>query len=139
MMCNFFSFVTKPDGNPNERFFFDWAQRVEHKHKDCDSHSRICKFYALDEDKCNKYEYNPLTGVLTVDQINNEIDDRVQVEAWCEKLDWKKIVQPLIVKPIINPFEIEVGEVTDEVIEKLHQWISVWDSVWDSVRDSVRA
>ena len=124
-MCNFFSFVTQPDERPNERFYFDWMNRVERNHEDCDSHSTICKRFNLDEDKSNKYEYNPLTKVLTVDQINNELDDRLQVEAWCEQLDWKRIVAPLIVKPIVHPLEIEAGEVTDEVIDLLKQWASV--------------
>ena len=146
-MCNFFSIVTKPDTRPNERFYFNWERRVDRNHADCDSHSIICKEYNLSEDKCNKFEYNPLTGELKVDQINNEIDDRVQVGGWCESLNFKKIVQPLIIKPIINPFEIEAGEVTDEVIEKLKEWdsvkasvkASVWDSVGNSVMASVKA
>ena len=146
-MCDFFSIVTNPDSKPNERFYFDWAQRVDRKHQDCDSHSTICKFYALDEDKCNKYEYDPLTAVLIVDQINNDIDDRVEVEAWLEQLDWKRIVEPLIVKEIVHPLKIEAGEVTEEVIEKLHHWASVrasvgasvWDSAWASVGASVWA
>ena len=138
-MCNFFSIVTKPDTRPNERFYFNWERRVDRNHADCDSHSIICKEYNLSEDKCNKFEYNPLTGELKVDQINNEIDDRVQVGGWCESLNFKKIVQPLIIKPIINPFEIEAGEVTDEVMEKLKEWDSVWAPVWDSVWVSVKA
>ena len=125
-MCDFFSLVTNPNTRPAERFYFDWAQRVERDHEDCDSHSTICKFYALNEDMCNKYEYNPLTGVLVVDQINSEVDDRVQVHDWLDKLDWQRIVKPLIIKPIVNPFEIEAGDVTDEAIEKLHEWASVW-------------
>ena len=138
-MCNFFSIVTKPDTRPNERFYFNWERRVDRNHADCDSHSIICKEYNLSEDKCNKFEYNPLTGELKVDQINNEIDDRVQVGGWCESLNFKKIVQPLIIKPIINPFEIEAGEVTDEVIEKLKEWDSVKASVKASVMASVWA
>ena len=138
-MCDFFSIVTMPDARPGERFYFDWMNRVERNHEDCDSHSTICKRFSLDEDKSNKYEYNPLTKVLTVDQINNRVDDRLQVEAWCEQLDWKRIVAPLIVKPIVHPLEIEAGEVTDEVIDLLKQWASVRASVGASVWDSVWA
>jgi hypothetical protein len=97
----------------------------------------ICKFYGLDEDDCNKYEFNPLTKMLTVDQQNSGIDDRVQVEKWCLGLDWKKIIEPLIVKPIINPFELEPQEGTEQDIEDLKNWDSVWASVWASVGASV--
>ncbi len=48
--------------------------------------------------------------------------------------------EPLIVKPIVNPFELpEVEQVTDEQIDWLKDWASVWDSVGASVWDSVWA
>jgi hypothetical protein len=28
----------------------------------------------LDEDRCNKYEYNPLTKVFNIDKINSSVD-----------------------------------------------------------------
>jgi len=142
-MCEFFSFVTEPEGRGNERFYFNWDQRKEDLTGEYDSHSTICKYFKLKEDNCNKYEYNPLTKELQIDQINSDVDDSVQVEAWVEKLNWKKIIKPLIIKPIIHPFRDipEVEQVTEEHIEWLKDFIRVWASVgasvWDSVRDSV--
>ena len=83
-MCEFFSFVTEPEYHGGQRFYFDWQYRKEHL-KDypqpSDSHSSICKFYGLNEDKCNKYEYNPLTKVFEVDNIGSSgIDDRIQAQ-----------------------------------------------------------
>ena len=143
-MCEFFSFVTEPEGRGNERFYFNWDQRKEDLTGEYDSHSTICKYFKLKEDNCNKYEYNPLTKELQIDQINSDVDDSVQVEAWVEKLNWKKIIKPLIIKPIIHPFRDipEVEQVTEEHIEWLKDFIRVWASVgasvWDSVWASVR-
>ena len=140
-MCEFFSIVTEPEGRGGERFYFKWTQRNKDSSGEFDSHSTICKHYKLDEDVCNKYEFNPLTKEFEVDRINSEVDDRVQVEEWVNNLDFKKVVKPLIVKPIIHPFNdvSEVEQVTEEHIKWLKEYISVWDSVGASVRASVRA
>ena len=143
-MCQYFSLVTSPEDRPGERFYFDWSYRKDNLAKnDADHHDHIIGYYNLDDKKCNKYEYNPLTKDFTIDGQNSTIDDRVQVEEWLHSVNWKRIVKPLVIKPIINPFEMPaVGEVTDEHIQWLHEWASVWDSVrasvWDSVRASVR-
>lgn len=137
-MCNFFSFCTEPEKHGGKRYYFDWKQRTSLKLGDYDTHSGICKHYGLDEDICNKYEYNPLSGKLVVDQINSDVDDRVQAEEWVRSLDWKRVVEPLIIKPIVNPFDLDAPPVGEEQIELLRKWASVWDSVlWDSVRTSV--
>ena len=169
-MCKFFSFVTEPEGHGGRRFYFDWDYRKYHLvGEDCaDSHSSICTHFGLSEDKCNKYEYNPFTRNFVVDQINSNIDDKAQVEEWVNALDFKRIVEPLIVKPIINPFSIAPTEAPGaEQIRLLKEWAnvyasvgahvwasvganvyarvrdsvgaSIWDSVWDSVEDSVGA
>ena len=114
--------------------------------------SHICAYYLLNEDRCNKYEYNPLTKAFTVDQINSNRDDSEAAEKWANRQDFKKIVEPLIVKPIVNPFGLpKVEQVTDEQIGWLKVWASVrasvrasvgasvWNSVGDSVWDSVWA
>ena len=145
-MCNFFSFVTEPDSHGGERFYFDWNYRKDHLKDDpqpSDSHSSICKHFGLTEDICNKYEFNPLTKKFVIDRINH-IDDRIQAEEWVNNLDFKKIVEPLIIKPIVNPFDLPIIEVpTKEHILLLKEWASVWasvgDSVWASVWASVRA
>ncbi len=144
-MCNFFSFVTDPINHPAEYYYFDWGYRKANLNDDgVDSHSHICSHFRLSEDMCNKYEFNPLTKAFTVDQINSNRDDSEAAEKWVKRLDFKTVVEPLIFKPIVNPFELpEVERVTDEQIDWLKEWASVRDAVgaptWDSVRDSVRA
>ena len=137
-MCNFFSFCTQPSAN-SDFYYFDWKQRLEMKHNGADSHSHICAHYKLDEDKCNKWEYNPLTKELTLDMQNDPKDDTKRAKRWVEKLDWKAIVEPLVIKPIINPFKLPaVKSVTDEQLGWLKEWASVRDSVGASVGASVR-
>jgi hypothetical protein len=140
-MCNFFSFVTEPEKHGGKRFYFNWDYRKSHLNDDNnDSHSSICKHYGLDEDVCNKYEFNPLTKKFEIDQINSQVDDRIQAEDWVNKVNFKRIVEPLIVKPIVNPFDLpKVEKVTDEHIALLKQWASIRGSVWDSVWDAVGA
>jgi len=131
-MCNFFSFVTDPVNHPAEYYYSDWGYRKAYLDDDgVDSHSHICSHFKLTEDMCNKYEFNPLTGEFVVDQINSERDDSEAAEKWVKRLDFKTIVEPLIIKPIMNPFELPAVErVTDEHL----QWLKEWDSVWASVR-----
>jgi hypothetical protein len=147
-MCEFFSFITEPEKNGGKRFYFDWNYRSKHLNDENDSHSLICKHFNLDEDICNKYEFNPLTKVFKVNQVNSPVDDRIQAEDWVNRVDFKTIVKPLIVKPIVNPILLPmVAKPTEEQIQLLKSWASVrasvkdsvWDSVWDSVRDSVLA
>ena len=136
-MCDFFSFVTDPINHPAEYYFLDWAYRkMNLKADDADSHSHICKKFNLREDRCNKYEFNPLTKAFEIDQINSEKDDSEAAKKWAKRLDFKSIVEPLIVKPIVNPFNLpKVEHPTDEQIG----WLKEWDSVRASVRDLVGA
>ncbi len=147
-MCIFFSFCTEPEHHGGQRFYFDWNYRSKHLKDENDSHSLIAKYYNLDEDICNKYEFNPLTKVFNIDQINSHVDDRIQAEDWVNRLDFKRIVGPLVIKPIVNPILLPmVAKPTEEQIQLLKSWASVWDSVrdsvgasvWDSVMDSVGA
>ena len=139
-MCKFFSFMTNGENNP---FYFRADRRKELLTKanplglNPDSHSSIANQFALMEDRMNKYEYNPLTGVFTKDQINVK-DDSLRAEKWVKKLDFKTIVPELVIKPIINPFSIDPPEIGEKQIQLLKQWGSVRDSVRDSVLDSVR-
>jgi len=136
-MCNFFSFVTDPVNHPAEYYYFDWEYRQSHLDDEgVDSHSHICAHFKLNEDRCNKYEFNPLTGRFDIDQINSERDDSEAAEKWANRLDFKTIVEPLIIKPIVNPLGLpKVEQVTDEQIG----WLKVWASVWASVGASVGA
>ncbi len=139
-MCQFFSFVTDPVNHPAEYYYFDWEYRKAHLNDDgVDSHSHICAYYLLNEDRCNKYEYNPLTKAFTVDQINSNRDDSEAAEKWANRIDFKTIVEPLIVKPIVNPLELpKVEQVTDEQIDWLKSWASVVASVRYAVGYAVR-
>ena len=138
-MCQFFSFVTDPVGHPAEYYHFDWEYRKAHLDDNgLDSHSHICAHFKLNEDRCNKYEFNPLTKAFTIDQINSKRDDSEAAEKWANRLNFKEIVEPLIVKPIVNPFKLpKVEKPTDEQIGWLKDWSSVVDSVGDSVWYSV--
>ena len=140
-MCDFFSFVTEPEKHGGKRFYFDWKYRSAHlTDANHDSHSSICKHYGLDEDVCNKYEFSPLTKKFEIDQINSEIDDSLQAEDWVNKVNFKRIAKPLIIKPIVDPFDLpKVETVTEAQIELLKQWASVRDLVRASVRALVRA
>ena len=141
-MCEFFSCISNGQGNI---WYFDWELR-----KKClsgeldyspDSHSSIADYFGFKgdkEDRMNKYEFNPLTGKFTIDQLNGKDDSEV-VERKLRKLDFVTIVPSLKIKEIFHPFnQIPVApEVTPEMIELLQKWASVGDSVWDSVRNSV--
>jgi len=146
-MCQFFSFVTDPVGHLAEYYHFDWEYRKANLDDEgVDSHSHICAHFNLDEDRCNKYEFNPLTNKFEIDMINSERDDSEAAEKWAKRLDFKTVVEPLIIKPIVKPFELPAVErVTDEQIDWLKSWasvrasvrVSVWDAVRDAVGDSV--
>ncbi len=138
-MCNFFSFITEPEHYPGKKFCFDWEYRKEHLKDECDSHASLAEYFHLHEDKCNKYEYNPLTGLFTIDQINSSTDDSLQVEEWVKRLKFKRIVEPLIVKPIVNPLLLPKKELSPDDILLLKEWASVRASVGASVWTSVRA
>ena len=160
-MCNFFSFLTTDKGG---YLYLNAEQRKKMGFERTDSHSKIAAvYYEKNKGKMiNAYEYNPLTKDLVLDSKLFE-EDLSNVKDWCLKLDFKTIVPELIIKPIINPFEINCKEVTQQDIDNLNKWDSVvarvrasvldsvldsvgdwvWasvrDSVWDSVWASVRA
>jgi hypothetical protein len=137
-MCNFFSFCTDEFG---KKYYFDWKARKEllpDYEGRCDSHSGIAKKFGLREDSLNKFEFNPLTGKFTVDQINSSVDNSLQAEDWVRKLDFSKVVQPLIIKEIVNPLLLPIVRNPSKAqISYLKDWNSVWDSVRNSVRNSV--
>ena len=160
-MCNFFSFLTTDKGG---YLYLNAEQRKKMGFERTDSHSKIAAVY-YEKNKgntINAYEYDPLTKDLVLDSKLFE-EDLSNVKDWCLNLDFKTIVPELIIKPIINPFEINCKEVTQQDIDNLNKWDSVvarvrasvldsvldsvgdwvWasvrDSVWDSVGASVRA
>ena len=142
-MCKFFSMCSDGNGNP---IYFDWALRKKILDKEIevespDSHTSLAHYFGhkgLKEDKLNKYEYNPLTKVFTVDQINTT-DDKSLIEHWVKGIDFKTIVPHLNLYPIKNPLETKAKKVSKKDLLLLQAWIKVGDSVRDSVRDSVSA
>ena len=144
-MCQFFSLVSNGRG---KIFYFNHQQREEIKSTDLnpDSHSSIVEYYrkkgqvadrSTTEDLFNKWEYSPLTKELECDTLNTK-DDTESIKKFCDGLDFSLIVPELIIKPIVHPFKIKAGKVTEVEIALLKQWDSVRDSVWNSVRNSVR-
>jgi hypothetical protein len=136
-MCDFFSFITIPD--KKKCLYFNWEQRKSMGLTNaCDSHRHILMHYGVETDNFNAYEYNPLTKMFVVDAINGK-DDSKQAKKWVSGIDWKTIVEPLIIKPIVNPFELPERTVTNDDIELLKQWAQVRATVGDRVGDTVRA
>ena len=136
-MCNFFSFCS----NGRDYLYADWGERMRLKHEDVDSHTAILTRAGVppkQQDRWSCYEYNPLTLAFQTDHAV-EGHDIGAAHNWVEARDWKAIIEPLIIKPIVNPFAKRAPKITREHIAALKRWASVWDSVWDSVRASVRA
>jgi hypothetical protein len=134
-MCNFFSFVG--DGHGNYRYM-DWEWRKDHLREQNDSHTYILTHYKVPpaiQDRWSKYEYHPLTKAFTVDQ-GVEGHDQVSAEAWVNTLDFKRVVEPLIIKPIVSPLSRK-RKPTEQDIADLKVWSQVGDQVWDQVGDQV--
>jgi len=149
-MCNFFSFVGDGFGNYK---YYDWAMRLKllvERSKDLpDSHTRILTYYEVPpkmQDRWSKYEYNPLTKQFSVDQ-EVEGHNHEDAKSFVEKLDFRSIVAPLIIKDIVHPFKLHKRHPSKKDLEALARWASVresvresvWNSVGASVRDSVGA
>ena len=84
-MCQFFSLVSDGMGNI---FYFDWKLRkkclegkeIKGHHYVADSHTSIADYFGYKgekEDTLNKYEFNPLTKVFTIDQLNTKDDSKI--------------------------------------------------------------
>ena len=153
-MCNFYSFLTDEKG---VRYAMGHKIRLDIRSGKSDlredSHASIAVLRHVDEDKCNKYEFNPFTRKLTLDTNNLGFNDSELINIDELIGDVKETVPELIIKPIIHPFkDVKFdGEITDEIMELVREWSkvwysvsdsvwdSVWSSVWDSVWDSVRS
>ena len=155
-MCRFYSFLTDEKRN---RYGMDhqirldiWSGKSDLRE---DSHASIAELWHIDEDNCNKYEFNPLTRELVLDMQNLIFNDKelINIDELIKEV--KEAVPELIIKPIVDPFkDIKFeGKITDEIIGTVKEWSKVrgfvWDcveysawysvrnSVWDSVRNSV--
>ena len=141
-MCNFYSFLTDEKGN---RYAMGHQIRLDIRSGKSDlredSHASIAVLHKVDEDKCNKFEFSPLTRKLKLDTNNLGFNDSelINIDELIE--DVKEAVPELVIKPIIHPFkDVKFdGEITDEIMELVREWSKVWDSVSASVWDSVSA
>lgn len=137
-MCKFFSFVGDGYGN---YLYSDWNTRKENLTEYHDSHTAILTRNEVPphlQDKWSKYEYNPLTKEFTIDEPV-EWHDHEAAENWVQHLNFKSIVEPLVIKKIRNPLTGSTKKVTDKEIALLDQWIKVRDSARFSVGDSIGA
>jgi hypothetical protein len=85
-MCKFFSFITYK----GQKFYFDAEQRKGLSLKDQDSHSAIIKDAfpnsTVDMDtQVNKWEFDPVTGKLTADRIEDQAELFENVLHWAKK------------------------------------------------------
>lgn len=137
-MCKFFSFVGDGYGN---YLYSDWNTRKEDMRENHDSHTAILTRNEVPphlQDKWSKYEYNPLTKEFTIDEPV-EWHDHEAAENWVQRLNFKTVVEPLVIKRIRNPLTGSTKKVTDKEIALLDQWIKVRDSARFSVGDSIGA
>jgi len=119
-MYNFFSFMSSRNG---QKFYFNWEQRKEREHKNCDNYLEIAKHFNVKENELHKWRYNPLTQELTFNSEKKVFEeDESQVLAWCKGLDFKTIIEPLIIKPIIDPRKVKKHKWTKEDEKNLREW-----------------
>ena len=139
-MCRFYSFLTDEKRN---RYGMDYQARLDIRSGKSnlreDSHASIAELWHIDEDNCNKYEFNPLTRELVLDMQNLIFNDKelINIDELIKEV--KEAVPELIIKPIVDPFkDIKFeGKITDEIIGTVKEWSKVRDYVWHSVRNSV--
>ena len=139
-MCRFYSFLTDKKGNRyamNNQIRLDIRSGKSDLRED--SHTSIAELWNIDEDECNKYEFNPLTRELTLDMQNLDFNDKelINIDELIDEV--KEAVPELIIKPIVNPLkDIKFkGKVTDEIIELVKEWSKVRNSIDDSVDNLV--
>lgn len=144
-MCNFLSLVSngKVGTDAGKLMYFNWNMRkkcIDEKiDYDPDSHTSIADYFGyrgVQEDILNKYEFNPLTRIFRRDQINTT-NDSSAVHCKCLELDFKDIVPSLVVKKIINPFQIETQNVTTRQKELLNNWINSKYNTRETIRTLV--
>jgi len=130
-MCDFFSFCS--DGK--KKYYFDWTDRTTLKDLNFDSHASIAKHFLLNEDDLNKYEYNLFIKQLTVDNLCC-MENKEDVQFWCDNLNWKEVIEPLIVKPIVNPLLLETKISVGEAIKPLKKWQVIYSTIYSAAYSS---
>ena len=145
-MCNFLSFTGDGYGNfqyINWEIRKDWLSgKVKLPGDGPDSHTTILeslKIPAGKQERYSKYEYNPLTKIFKVDELAPGHDEEEALN-WVQAQDMRRIVGPLFIKPIVNPFgRTPPKKITKAHLTLLKNWASVRTSVGTSVRASVEA
>jgi hypothetical protein len=135
-MCKFFSFCG--DGNGNY-LYMNWQDRQANETENCDSHTFILTHHGIPPEKqelWSLYEYDPMNHVFTVDVAVGEHDHEA-ARNWVEARDWSTIVEPLVIQPIVSPFDVDHGPVTQTDIDLLREWAKIGDRIWDTVRVSI--
>lgn len=74
-MCEFLSVVTDTKGklywlNEEQRKQLETTNEMQYRRQRMDSHSFICEYYKLQEDKCNKYEIDIFEKTIEIDTEN---------------------------------------------------------------------
>jgi hypothetical protein len=135
-MCEFFSFLSDGKGS---YIYADAKTRKDNPGEKHDSHTWLAQHFLGEgasklEDLYNKYEYNPFTRTLRLDNRGQECeDDFDSAEKWCREIDFNRIVPELIIKNLKNPLTGKPKKVTQKDIENLKKWISVCDSVRSNI------
>lgn len=158
-MCGFFSLLSDGKG---KIMYSDWEFRkkcyLNHIDYEPDDHNDIARYNGYEnQSTLNIYKYNPLTKKFVFKYLNT-VDDSKEIEIFCNNLDFKTIVAPLIVKPIIFPFSIKNIKLSTEDLKNFQKWTSfmhvvetrgvcetltndpiwqfvetsIWESIWDS-------
>lgn len=88
-MCEFFSFSSDGYG----RFYYFKPEDIKALREtgnpdnlDFNSHASISSYFKIEEDKTNKYEFNPYLDTFKIDQMNSKKDDRENAERLVRKL-----------------------------------------------------
>ena len=141
-MAYFYSFISC-----NGRFFFpNYKVRKEMVTMNLlpEGHPSIVDYYKskgqlanknTTEDKCNKYEYNPLLDKLTVSYINGK-DNREEAYNVVKALDFSLIEPRLIVKSI-EPLGNYQSLLESLICADLNSYNSLRDYIWNNISSSI--
>jgi hypothetical protein len=135
-MCDFFSFLSDGKGS---YIYADAKTRKENPDKEHDAHSWLAQHFLGEgasklEDLYNKYEYNPLTRELKLDNRGQKCeDDSDSAEKWCNALNFKRIIPELIIKKIKIPLTGRPKKPTKKDIANLKKWSRTGYCVWNSI------
>lgn len=149
-MCNFMSFISSGDGKV---YYFTAAKRHEtlffpngDKVTDYDSPASIATYFCVNEDTYNKWEYNPFTEELKLDQ-QNTADDRGYVRTTIDQIpddDWRSMcgnlwaIRALIAESKVMKWFDVSGEYP-ECVKMFDTWDAASDAAGDAASDAAWA